>query len=409
MTLVPKTWQRRALLAAAVLAAAGGAKLLLFPAPASPAYLTAPVTRADLEDSVLASGAVKALKQVSVGAQVSGEVKSLKVSLGQQVKKGELVAEIDPRSQQNTLLDAEAALASKQAQLRVKQAALTKADLDARRQTSMLAEEATARENVDSARASLATARAEVAQLQAEIEQARITLNTARLNLGYTKIVAPIDGVVVAVPVEEGQTVNASQSAPTIVKIAQLDTVTVKAEISEGDVTRVKPGLPVYFTILGAPDRRYRATLRAIDPGPQSLSDAADSSTSSSSSSSSSSNSSSSSSSAIYYYGLFDVPNPDHQLRISMTTQVSIVLAEARNVLTIPATALGERGQDGVYTVTVLDQDGRPSPRRVKIGLNNNVSAQVLSGLKQGERVVVGQASASTASSSERRGPPMGL
>nr|MBP6708479.1 efflux transporter periplasmic adaptor subunit [Accumulibacter sp.] len=170
------------------------------------------------------------------------------------------------------------------------------------------------------------------------------------------------------------------------------------------DVTRVKAGQRVYFTILGEPDQRYETTLRAIEPAPTSINDSTNSSTTSSSSTSSSS-----SSTAIYYNGVFDVANPGHKLRISMTTEVNIVLAEARGALTIPSTALDKRGPDGRYRVRVLGTDQRIEAREVRIGMNNKVDAQVLDGLREGEQVIIGEASASTASSSSARGgpPPM--
>lgn len=379
---------------------------LFYPRPPENHYLTATASTMDLEDTVLATGTIKALREVSVGAQVSGQIKSLKVVLGQRVRQGELLAEIDPRTQENALEDAQASVSSYQSQLESKQAALLKARQDFARQQQMLGQQATSQESYDSAKAALDGAAADVRQLQAQLQQARISLSTAQLNLGYTRILAPIDGVVVALPVEEGQTVNASQSTPTIVKLAQLDTVTVKAEISEGDVIKVKPGLPVYFTILGEPDRRYQATLRAIDPAPQSYSDSSDSTTTSTTSTSTSS---SSSSTAIYYYGLFDVPNPQHKLRINMTAQVTVVLKQVQSALAIPANALGVMGKDGRYAVRVLQADGTPQPRQVTIGLNNNVHAQVLSGLRAGERVVVGEAGASGKSSDHNGPPPMGM
>lgn len=395
---------RRWMLALALLLAVLVIKLAFFPGKPDVRYATAPVTRGELESTVLANGIIKAYRQVSVGAQVSGQIKTLNVTLGQLVHKGDLVAEIDPRTKQNDLLTAQAQLTSAEAQLASRQAALTKARLDLTRQQTMWAAEATSRADLDSARESYDSARADVRQLQAEIEQYRISVDTARLNLGYTRIVAPIDGIVVSVPVEQGQTVNAAQSTPTIIKLAQLDRMTVKAEISEGDVPRVKPGMPVYFTILGDPDHRYRSTLRSIDPGPESLSD--DDSTTSSSSSTSST--SSSSSTAIYYYGLIDVPNPDRKLRISMTAQVSIVLARVHDALIVPSMALGARDARGRYTVRVLDQAGKIGVRHVAIGLNNNVSAQVLSGLRQGEQVIIGQqdATAQAGQSSGPGGPP---
>jgi len=361
-------------------------------------YLTATASRMDLEDSVLATGTINAFKQVSVGAQVSGQIRSLKVSLGQRVQQGDLLAEIDPRTQQNALEDAQAAVDSYQAQLRSRQAALLKARQDWQRQQQMLAGQATSQENYDSALAAKDSAAADVTQLQAQLRQARISLKTASLNLGYTRILAPIAGVVVALPVDEGQTVNANQSTPTIVKLAELDKVTVKAEISEGDVVKVHAGLPVYFTILGEPDHRYYGRLRAVDPGPQSYSDADNSTTSSSTST------------AIYYYGLFDVDNPQHKLRINMTAQVSVLLHQVANALTIPANALGPTLPDGRYAVRVLLPDGQVQTRQLKIGLNNNIRAQVLSGLHEGEQVIVGEASASPDKGNSHNGPPpMGM
>ncbi|HEX5374326.1 MAG TPA: HlyD family efflux transporter periplasmic adaptor subunit, partial [Aquabacterium sp.] len=253
----------------------------------------------------------------------------------------------------------------------------------------------------------------------AQLQQSQISVDTARVNLGYTRITAPMDGVVVAVIAEEGRTVNANQSAPTIIKLAKLDTVQIKAQISEADVVRIKPGLPVYFTILGEPNRRYEAHLRAVEPAPESEQ-----------SESTSTTSSSSSTTAIYYNGLFDVPNPDQKLRIAMTAQVFVVLAKADNALVIPATALGDRvgggkgarngkagkGSDSaargqLYKVRVREGEGDRQTivtREVRIGLNNRVQAQVLDGLKEGEQVVVGEAAAgANGSTGSRRGPSM--
>lgn len=403
---------RYAALAGAALLGAAALKLWLFPAQPANTYVTAAVTRADLEQSVLASGTIEAFKLVSVGAQASGQIKALHVKLGDTVKKGQLIAEIDSLTQQNTLRDKQAALQDVRAQLDAKRAALKQAQLAFARQRDMLAQDASSRADYESAEAALDADRADIAALEAQITQASIAVDTAKVNLAYTRITAPMDGVVVAVINEEGQTVNAAQTTPTIIKLAQLDKVTVKAEISEADITKVKPGMPVYFTILGEPDHRYRTTLRAIEPAPDSISD---DSTTSSSSSSSSSSGSSSTSVAVYYNGLLDVPNSDGKLRISMTTQVNIVLASASDALSIPATALGARGPDGRYAVRVMDGAGRVSMRQVKIGIDNNVNAQVLEGLQAGERVVVGDAAAAAAASSQnqnssRRGPPpMGM
>lgn len=392
---------RYTLIAVAVIAVLVGARQAFFPAAAAPNYLSATAVSHDIQDTVLASGTIKAYKQVSVGAQASGQIKSLKVALGDQVKKGQLVAEIDALTQQNALKTAEAELQDTRAQLRAKQASLKQAELAYQRQQQMLAQDASSRENYETAEATLNTTRADIAALSAQIDKGKISVDTARLNLGYTRIVAPIDGTVVAIVAQEGQTVNANQSTPTIIKVARMDTVTIKAQISEADVTRVQPGQPVWFTILGEPDQRYRTSLRAIEPAPDSILQDDTSTTTSSTSTSSTT------STAIYYNGLLDVPNPDGKLRISMTTQVYIVLAEARNAVVIPSTALGERDADGRYTVRVLDASGKATPRKVRIGINTNANVQITAGLNAGEKVVIGNSNgADSVATSTHRGPP---
>ncbi|MEE4407593.1 MULTISPECIES: efflux RND transporter periplasmic adaptor subunit [unclassified Serratia (in: enterobacteria)] len=366
----------------------------------TPRYITAVAQTRDLEQTVLADGTIEAQKQVSVGAQVSGQIKALRVALGDKVHKGQLVAEIDDLTQQNSLRDAEAALKNVQAQRASKLAALRNNQLAYQRQQAIVARGVGVLADFDSAKATLEATRADINALDAQIVQAQIAVNTAQVNLGYTKITSPIDGTIVALPVEEGQTVNAVQSAPTLVKVARLDTMTIEAQISEADVVKVKTGMPVYFTILGEPGKRYRATLRAIEPAPDSINDE----TTTSSSSSASSSSSSTSSTAIYYNGLFDVANPDGALRISMTAQVYIVLAKAKGAVVIPATAL-----QGDW-VQVVDEQGNIARRPVKVGINNNVDAQIISGVLAGEKVIVSQVSAATQSSTRRMGPPpMGM
>lgn len=359
--------------------------------------ITAKVDRVDLEDTVLASGTIEAAKQVSVGAQVSGQIKKLHVRLGDTVAQGQLIAEIDATPQTNSLRTSQAQVALLGAQQGAKRATLRQAQLTYERQKQLLAQEATSRAEFESAEAAYQAAQADLAALLAQLSQAQISVETAKVNLGYTRILAPMSGVVVAVIAEEGRTVNANQSAPTIIKLANMDTVQIKAQISEADVVRVKPGLPVYFTILGEPDKRYDARLRAVEPAPESEQTESTSSTSSSSNA------------AIYYNALFDVPNPGHKLRIAMTAQVFVVLAKAPKTLVVPATALGER-KKGKYVVRV--QEGQGSERKiverlVSIGLNNRVQAQVLSGLNEGDDVVVGEAAAGAqGSGSTRRARP---
>lgn len=403
------------------------------PKDQAPQYISAEVSKGDIENSVLATGVLEATKMVSVGAQVSGQVKKMYVQLGDQVKQGQLIAQIDSIRQENELKTAKASIQNQQAQLAVQQANLAKVEAEYKRQQAMFSQDATSRAELETALANFKTAQAQIAAINAQIEQSRLTLATAQENLGYTRIVAPMDGTVVAIVTEEGQTVNANQTAPTIVKLAKLDNMTIKAQISEADVMKVEKGQTVYFTTLGNSDKKHYAQLRQVEPAPNSIN------------TETTNTSSSSSSTAVYYNALFDVPNEDGKLRIDMTAQVYIVLAEAKNVLTIPAAAIQtrrsnkkENGNNSVATdkvkntdtqkmqqpkrldlteaekaliaqgkastgiVRTLQADGTAQPQPVLIGLNNRVTAQVLRGLKQGDQVVIADATDSSNESAKR-------
>lgn len=397
---------RHIVLAIAVLVAAGPGGWLAWRATfveaASGTLVTAPVTRGDIRQTVLATGILKPSRLVAVGAQVSGRLTSLKVALGDRVEQGGLIAEIDSVNQQNDLRIAEAALANVRAQRDEKRALLRQAELELARQKKMVAQNAVSQATYEAAEASVATTRAQIAALEAQIAEAEVAVEVARVNLGYTRITAPISGTVLAVVTQEGQTVNASQQAPTIVVLGQIDVMTVRAEISEADIVGVQPGQPVSFTILGDPARRYEASLTAIEPAPETIT--RDSAISSSASAGSAS--SSSTSEAVYYIGTFEVPNPDGSLRTYMTAEVEIVIDEARDVLTVPAAAL-TAGRDG-FSVRVVDAAGALALRPVEIGLNNRVLAEIRAGLTEGERVVIGQADSGAPAPparASRRGP----
>jgi macrolide-specific efflux system membrane fusion protein len=347
--------------------------------------LTATVERGDLENAVLATGTLQAFRQVDVGAQVSGQIRSLKVALGDKVEKGQSLAEIDPVISLNALRQARATVEDLAARKRATAALLAQAELALRRQEQMLSASATSRQDYEAARSALDVQRANLASLEAQIRSARIQIETAQANLAYTRIVAPIDGEVVAIVTQEGQTVIAQQQAPVILRLADLDTMTVKAQISEADVIRVHPGQPVYFTILGDPDKRYYGKLRAVEPAPQSFGEIQNAT-------GGAAGGSSKPGAAIFYNALFEVPNPDHRLRIAMTAQVSAVLDSVRDALNIPVAALGEKAPDGRYMVRVLGADGKIAERRIRVGINTGVKAEVLDGLMLGERVVTGHA-----------------
>jgi len=401
---------KEALLLLALLGLAVLAWRYFFPAsPDAPKYLTSPVTRGDVEETVLATGTLKPARLVAVGAQVSGRVLSVKFKVGDRVKKGELVAQIDSITQENKLRTAEADLARLRAQRDEKVATLKLYEQNLARQQTMVARNAVSRVDYDTAVANVDMTKAQIAALEAQILSGKVAVDDARANLGYTRISAPIDGTVLAVVTQEGQTVSSIQTAPTIVILGQLDTMTVNAEISEADVVKVRPGQKVQFSIIGAPERRYDATLESIDPAPDSIRTDASISTSSAASSSTTSNT------AIYYNGVFNVPNPDGSLRTYMTANAHIVLGRAKGVLTIPAPAILGSAERG-FTVRVLGKDGAVERRRVKIGLNDKVIAEVRDGLKEGEQVITGDAVGAPAARpggaggpGSRRRPPMGL
>lgn len=347
--------------------------------------LTGVVQVADIEETVLASGTVQPFKLVSAGAQASGRIIALHAALGDQVTMGQLIAEIDPSTERNALAVAEATLEQERAQRRSRAIALKQADLAFKRAGTTYAKEASSQADYEVAEAAYYGLQADVAALEAQIRQAVIVVDTARVNLGYTKVLAPINGTVVAIITPEGQTVNAVQAAPTIVKLADLRTMTVKAQVSEADVTRVHPGQKVYFTILGAPDHRYETRLRAVEPAPESI--AAETATGGGGNSNGAAPSV-----AVYYNGLLDIANPDHELRPSMTAEVHIVLQEAHQALVVPAPALHETLSDGRRLVQVLDAKGHVQSRPVRVGIDNHISAQVLSGLIAGEQLVLSNA-----------------
>jgi macrolide-specific efflux system membrane fusion protein len=344
--------------------------------------LTAVARIERIEDTVLASGTIAPVKLVSVGAQASGRILALHVSLGDEVRKGDLIAEIDPSTEKNALATAVAALDQARAQLVSRRVALRQLELALKRAEITYPAEASSQADYETAEAGFKGAQEDVKAFEAEVRGAQVNVDTARVTLGFTKVIAPMDGTVVAIVAPEGQTVNAVQSAPTIVKVADLSTMTVKAQISEADVARVHPGQKVCFTTLGNPDHRYDATLRAVEPAPESL--ALETPAGGGGAAGAASQSA-----AVYYNGLFDVPYPDRSLRPSMTAEVHIILKDADNAVVIPYGAVGAPGADGRRTVRVLGADGHVANRDITVGIENQVDVQVLSGLQPGERVVL--------------------
>ena len=312
----------------------------------------------------------------------------LHVVLGQDVKKGDLIAEIDSVPQLNQLETDKARLQSYESQLAAKKVALKIAKTKYDREMQLKKRDAASKESLEDAENAYALAKAEVTELESQIRQARIAVNTDEVNLGYTRITAPLDGTIVSVPVDEGQTVNANQTTPTIVQIADLDKMEIKIEISEGDITAVKPGMPITYTILSNPETEYKATLTSIDPGLTTLTDGSYKTTSSTGSSASSS-SSSSSNNAVYYYGKALIDNKEGPLRIGMTTQNVITVADVKDALLVPVIAVQSR--NGKKFVRVLGPGDKPERREVTTGIADGIHIQILSGLKEGDAVITAQ------------------
>lgn len=365
----------------------------------SPTFLTEEVQRSNIEKTVIASGSIDSSNKVDVGAQVSGKITKLHVKLGQQVKKGDMIAEIDSTTQLNSLNTAKAALASHQAQLKAKQTAYNVALSNHKRQSKLYSQQSTSLDNLNSAKNSLDAAKSEMDALQESIKQAEIQVNTAETNVGYTKITSPIDGTVISTPISEGQTVNANQTTPTIVTVANLQKMLIKPEISEGDITKVKAGQEVEFTILSDNKTKYQAVIDSVDPATTTISDAR------AISSSSNSSSSSSSVSAVYYYANMQVDNPNGILRIGMTTESTIKIASVKNVLAVSNMAL--RHQNGKYFVQILTDKNQAEEREVEIGVQNDFQTEIKSGLTEGEKVIVSQVADGEKVGSSNRIPRM--
>jgi macrolide-specific efflux system membrane fusion protein len=355
-----------------VLIAAGGWYRWGRPTAPDQLYVTATAGRGNIEDATTALGTLQPLRYVDVGTQVSGLLSTLHVAIGDRVKAGDLLAEIDPTVYLSRVEADRAQLANLEAQRADKQAQLLLAGQQAERQRTLKAAKATSDDALQTAEATLASAQAQLDAIEAQIRQTQSTLKGDEANLGYTKIYAPIDGTVVSQSARQGQTLNANQSAPIIVQVADLATMTVKAQVSEADVSRLRLGMTAYFTTLGTPDKRWYGALRQILPTPEVVNN------------------------VVLYDALFDVPNQGGVLMTQMTAQVFFISAAAQDTLLIPAAALSgvaagtSSASPGRATVRVLRPSGGIDTRAVVVGVTNRAQAEILSGLEPGEQVITG-------------------
>jgi macrolide-specific efflux system membrane fusion protein len=389
----PRSGRYALVLAACALLAAGGYygwRTWFAQDAANVALVTAVAQRGNLEDAITATGTLQPKDFVDVGTQVSGQLKNLLVEVGAVVKAGQLLAEIDPSVYQAKVDGDRAQLLNQRAQLADKQAQLVLAELQLTRQNNLMRENATTADALQSAEAARQSGLAQVNAIKAQMQQTESTLRGDEASLGYTKIYAPIAGTVVSQAAKQGQTLNANQQAPIVMRIADLSTMTVQAQVSEADVPKLHVGMDVYFTTLGGDNRRFYGKLRQIPPTPTVVNN------------------------VVLYDALFDVANPDQALMTQMTAQVFFVASSAKDAVLVPLAALrpvaskgrsrgprgaGERASGidprtqfakGDALVSVVGADGQLDDREVKVGVMNRVSAQIVSGLEPGEKVVIG-------------------
>ncbi|MDR0407285.1 MAG: efflux RND transporter periplasmic adaptor subunit [Holosporales bacterium] len=352
-------------------------------------YMTEKTAIGNVRKSINAVGEISAIELVNIGAQVGGQITKIYVNIGNKVKQGDMIAKIDATSQQNEIDTNKAKLKSYRGTVKSAEINLQVAKSKYERAQKLLNENFVSVQEFETAKYDYEKAHAALIDAQSLIQQTEILLANAWKNLSYTDIVAPCSGTIVSLPTKVGQTLNASMSAPTIAQIADLSRVQVLMEISEGDVSKIQPGMKVKFSILSDPNRIYETNLKSIDPGPTILTNDKYSGVVDEGK-------------AVFYYGRFEVENPDSTLRIGMTTQNIIELDGIENVLRIPATAVFEKEGEKYANVLV---NKKVTPKKITIGISDNIFVEVKSGLAVGDEVVISQMSTEEIAKKENEMP----
>ncbi|MFZ5786001.1 MAG: efflux RND transporter periplasmic adaptor subunit [Acidobacteriota bacterium] len=386
-----------------------------------PAVEAVAVDRGRIEAKLMASGTLNPLVTVQVGSQVSGRIKALHVDFNDVVKKGQLIAKIDPQLFQAALDQARANQLAAEANLAKARVQAAEAARQHTRTKALAGRKLVAPADEDAAQAAYDSARAQVTAAEASLSQARATLSQARVNLAYTTIVSPIDGVVISRNVDVGQTVAASLQAPTLFTIAEdLAKMQIHTSVPEADIGRVRAAMPISFTVDAFPRERFAGVVHQIRNAPQTVQN------------------------VVTYNVIVNVENPDLRLRPGMTANVTFVYAEAREVLRVPNAALrfqpppellggesaskrrptfgffapppkgakqrtqGARGPIAADRREVwVMRGGSPAPVSIKVGISDGTHTEVVEGLREGEEVVV-NAGAGVETKPGFRGPGRG-
>jgi len=380
--------KRKKIIAGVILAVLIGGGLYWYTgaagAPKRDVLVPITVTRGTVEALVTAQGKLEAKQYVDVGTQVSGQLKAIHVDIGDTVTKGQLLAEIDPRVYQAQVEAGEAHLNSLRAQLNQQKAAAVLAEQNLKRNQNLITANAVSQQALQETESQASVARAQVESIAAQIQETESNLKASRTNLSYTKIYAPMAGTVTTLPTKEGQTLNANQTAPIVLQVANLDVMTVRAQVAEADVSSLKENMPAYFTTLGNSDHRWTGKVRQVLPTPQIVND------------------------VVLYDVLIDAKNEGRQLMTGMTTQVFFILGKADNALVIPAELLTRRvakedtDKGKAYLVAVVTEAGREQ-RVIHVGLQTRTQAEVVDGLQEGERVAATRPAPSTAQANNQQ------
>lgn len=409
-SLFTKTWRwfkklgfwKKTLLVIAVLVAAFLVKEFFFKAPPAPQFKTARVKKGDIVDIVEASGPINPVNTTEIGALVSGEILKIYVDYNSEVKKGDLMAVIDQTQILASLKEARASLSSAKESLASAEVSYRLSKKNYERYQALYKKEYVSKVNLEEYELAYVNAKSSLNAAQARVVQAQASLDTAEKDLSNTKIVSPIDGVVLTKKVSEGQTITAGFSTPELFVVAQdLTKMQVEAKVSEADIVKIQPGQKADFTLDGYVGEKFEGVVRQVRTNYVNTS-----------SSSSSSSSSYSSSSGTTYTVIIDVDNTDLRLKPGMTATLTIRTTDKKGVLLVPNEALrfSPSANQHKYENTgvwILEPGMQPERVDVTIGIIDTQRTEITGGdVQEGDRVIVGENNLKTASASSQMGPP---